>query len=35
MLTVPASITLVSADQMNEIAALTAGVVVTDDDDLG
>jgi antitoxin PrlF len=35
MLGSPANITSVSADQMAEIAALTSGVTVTEDDDLG
>ena len=34
MLANPANISAVSADQMAEIADLTAGVVVNDDDDL-
>lgn len=35
MLTTPANITPVSREQMAEIAELTAGVTVSDDDDLG
>jgi len=35
MLSTPANITPVSAEQMAEIAELTSGVRVTDDDDLG
>jgi antitoxin PrlF len=35
MLAYPANITSVSANQMAEVAELTSGIVVTEDDDLG